>query len=54
MNDALAVSLHDHDLREELELTTRLIVALNESGRALSMAEVDDLLGLGAQREPAA
>lgn len=52
--DALDVSLHDRDLREEVELTTLLIVAVNESGRTLSREEIDVILGIPDVEEPAA
>lgn len=52
--DPLDVSLHDSDLREELELTTQLIVAVNEAGRALSVEEIDEILGIHAHQESAA
>lgn len=52
--DALDVSLHDVELREEVELTTRFIVAVNESGRALSIDEIDEILGIPLRQESAA
>ena len=52
--DALDVSLHDGELREEVELTTLLIVAVNESGGALSPDEIDEILGIPVRQEPAA
>ncbi|HEX6875314.1 MAG TPA: hypothetical protein VF165_06620 [Nocardioidaceae bacterium] len=52
--DALDVSLHDGELREEVELTIQLIVAVNESGRGLSPDEIDEILGIPVQQEPAA
>lgn len=54
MTDALDVSLHDDDLREEVELTTQLIVAANESDQALTMQEIDAILGVDALRTSAA
>lgn len=44
--DSLDVSLHDAELAEEVELTTRLIVAANDSDRPLPLEEVDRLLGV--------
>jgi hypothetical protein len=51
--DALDVSLHDGVLAEELELTAHLMVAANESDRALSREELDRLLGVGGLLLPA-
>lgn len=42
--DSLDVSLHDTALAEEVELTARLIVAVNEVERPLARHEVDDIL----------
>ena len=44
--DALDVSLHDSDLAAEVELTTSLMVAANESASALAREEVDRILGV--------
>ena len=45
--DALAVSLHDAELAQEVELTARLMVAANESDGRLTAETVDDILGVG-------
>ena len=44
--DALAVSLHDAELAQEVELTARLMVAANESDDRLAVETVDDILGV--------
>lgn len=44
--DPLEVSLHDSELHEEAELTTRLIIAVNESASGLSQREIDVILGV--------
>jgi hypothetical protein len=46
MSDKFDVSLVDTALLAELELTTTLMVAANESDRHLTPDEVDALLGL--------
>jgi hypothetical protein len=46
----LDVSLHDADLREELDLTVRLIVAANDSDTVLGQREIDEILGMQALR----
>lgn len=48
--DPLDVSLHDAELREELELTVRLIVAANDSETVLDQREIDEILGTRALR----
>ncbi|MGZ4470721.1 MAG: hypothetical protein ACXVXM_02030 [Nocardioidaceae bacterium] len=47
---SLDVSLHDDDLAEEVDLMVGLIVAANESDRALAQAEIDEILGVTAHR----
>lgn len=44
--DSLDVSLHDSELREEVELMALLMVAANESNRPLTQTEVDEILGV--------
>jgi hypothetical protein len=51
MTDSLDVPLHDPELQDEVELTVRLIVAANESDRVLTPREVDEVLGVPAQRD---
>jgi hypothetical protein len=43
---SLSVSLHDQALAYEVELTSRLMVAANESDGRLSQQEIDAVLGL--------
>ncbi len=55
--DPFDVGLQDDVLLAEVELTTNLIVAANQADRSLSLAEIDEILGVhGAslpdQREP--
>ncbi len=55
--DPFDVELQDDELLAEVELTTNLIVAANQSDRSLSLAEIDEILGvhgntLPDQREP--
>ena len=45
--DPFDVELEDTDLLAEVELTTTLIAAANQSTGPLSAAEIDRLLGLG-------
>ena len=45
--DPLDVELEDSDLLAEVELTTTLIAAANQSEGPLDAAEIDRLLGLG-------
>ncbi len=40
------VSLHDAERRDEVELTVRLIAAVNESDRVCTSRGVDEILGL--------
>lgn len=42
----LDVKLEDTDLLGEVELTTAVIVAANQTDRPLSLAEIDHALGL--------
>jgi hypothetical protein len=44
--DPFDAPLRDSDLQEEVELTAHLIVAANDSDRALSQREVDQILGV--------
>lgn len=44
--DPFDVELEDADLLEEVELTTTLIAAANQSDGPLPAAEIDRLLGL--------
>lgn len=48
MHDQFDVTLEDGDLLAEVELTTNLIIAASESDEALSQAEIDAILGVGA------
>jgi hypothetical protein len=45
-DDVLDVSLHDHELHDEVVLTTHLIIAANESPGRLSQSHVDRILGV--------
>jgi hypothetical protein len=45
--DPLEVELEDADLLDEVELTTTLIAAANQSDGPLPASEIDRLLGLG-------
>ena len=40
------VSLEDADLLGEVELTTNLIIAASEADEHLSLAQIDQILGL--------
>ncbi len=44
--DQFDITLEDPDLLGEVELTTDLIVAANESDQLLSAAEIDRILGI--------
>lgn len=44
--DPFDVRLEDDELLDEVELTSNLIVAANQSDRPLSPAEIDRILGL--------
>jgi len=48
--DPLDVRLEDSELLEEVELTTSLIVAANQSETRLSLSEIDAILGVDLQR----
>lgn len=45
--DPLAVELEDNELLAEVELTSSLIVAANQSEAHLSLEEIDRILGVG-------
>ena len=51
MSDQFDVTLEDQDLLGEVELTTNLIIAASELDRALTVAEIDTLLGLEQRPE---
>jgi hypothetical protein len=44
--DPFDVQLEDDELLDEVELTSSLIVAANQTERPLSSAEIDRILGL--------
>ena len=44
--DPFDVRLQDDELLDEVELTTNLIVAANQSEAALSVSEIDEILGV--------
>ena len=46
MHDQFDVTLEDSDLLHEVELTTNLIIAASESEGALSLEQIDALLGV--------
>lgn len=46
MTDQFDVTLEDHELLLEVELTTSLIVAASESPERLSVEEIDRILGV--------
>ena len=46
MQDQFDVSLEDADLLGEVELTTNLIIAASEADEHLSLAQIDQILGL--------
>ena len=48
--DPLDVRLEDDELLDEVELTTSLIVAANQSETRLSTSEIDAILGVDLQR----
>jgi hypothetical protein len=48
--DQFDVSLEDSDLLGEVELTTNLIIAASETDEHLSLAEIDEILGVGPGR----
>lgn len=49
--DPFDVPLQDDDLMDEVELTASLIVAANQTTDHLSVGEIDQILGLGPQRQ---
>ncbi len=46
MHDQFDISLEDSDLLGEVELTTNLIVAASSADDALSVEEIDRILGV--------
>ena len=50
MSDQFDVTLEDQDLLGEVELTTNLIIAASEIDRALTLDEIDSVLGI--ERSP--
>jgi hypothetical protein len=44
MDDALDVSLHDHELREEIALTAELMAAAVDAPQRLCRRDVDAIL----------
>ena len=48
---SLDVSLHDDDLADEADLMVRLIIAANESDRTLAREDIDEILGVTANRQ---
>jgi hypothetical protein len=46
VHDQFDVTLEDSDLLHEVELTTNLIIAASESDGALSVAQIDAILGV--------
>ena len=53
MHDQFDISLEDSDLLGEVELTTNLIVAASASDDALSVEEIDEILGVVPRAAPA-
>jgi hypothetical protein len=51
--DSLDVSLHDADLLDEVHLMTDVVIAAQDFSRHLTTAEIDEVLGISAQRVPA-
>ena len=49
MHDQLDVTLEDHDLLGEVELTTNLIIAASEADEMLSAHEIDRILGIAPE-----
>ena len=49
MHDQFDVTLEDHDLLGEVELTTNLIIAASEADEMLSAHEIDRILGVAPQ-----
>ena len=46
VHDQFDVTLEDSDLLGEVELTTNLIIAASEAEEHLSVAEIDEILGV--------
>jgi hypothetical protein len=46
VHDQFDVTLEDQDLLREVELTTNLIIAASETEEHLSLAEIDQILGV--------
>jgi hypothetical protein len=46
VHDQFDISLEDNELLTEVELTTNLIIAASESQAPLSLAEIDEILGV--------
>jgi hypothetical protein len=46
VHDQFDVTLEDQDLLREVELTTNLIIAASETDEHLSVAEIDQILGV--------
>ncbi len=44
--DPFDVRLQDDELLDEVELTANLIVAANQSDAQMSLAEIDEILGV--------
>jgi hypothetical protein len=51
-NDKLDDDLTDDDLKSEIELVSRLVVAATSSDRPLRQDEVDHLLGVDQPKRP--
>jgi hypothetical protein len=51
--DSLDVNLHDADLLDEVHLMTDVVIAAQDFSRQLTTAEIDEVLGISAQRVPA-
>ena len=54
MHDQFDVTLEDHDLLREVELTTNLIIAASETDEHLSAEEIDQILGVVPRPRPSA
>jgi hypothetical protein len=50
VHDQFDVTLEDQDLLREVELTTNLIIAASETEEHLSLAEIDQILGVVPRR----
>ncbi|MBA2954597.1 hypothetical protein HZF07_12770 [Nocardioides sp. CGMCC 1.13656] len=46
VHDQFDITLEDSDLLGEVELTTNLIIAASEAEEHLSIAEIDEILGV--------